>query len=161
MLLQNALRLAVALACARLVAGVLDLPHGFWVLLGTLSLMRTSAADTRGALVPAFVGTALGGAVATLLLMLVGDVPVFYAVATPVVILVGFSVGPVLGPAWTQAAMTLTFMVLFAQIAPPSGSCPPCGSSTSWWAAPWAWRRACSPGRAAATGNCAASYGTS
>ncbi|MEU7108097.1 FUSC family protein [Streptomyces sp. NPDC046215] len=123
-LLQNALRLAVALACARLVAGVLDLPHGFWVLLGTLSLMRTSAADTRGALVPAFVGTALGGAVATLLLMLVGDVPVFYAVATPVVILVGFSVGPVLGPAWTQAAMTLTFMVLFAQIAPPEWQLP-------------------------------------
>ena len=41
--LQNAVRLALGLAAARVVAGVLDLAHGFWVLLATLSLMRTSA----------------------------------------------------------------------------------------------------------------------
>ena len=39
---QNAVRLAVGLAAARLVAGLLDLSHGFWMLLATLTLMRTS-----------------------------------------------------------------------------------------------------------------------
>jgi hypothetical protein len=51
---QNAIRLAVGLAAARLIAGVLDLSHGFWMLLATLTLMRTSVAMTRAAVVPAF-----------------------------------------------------------------------------------------------------------
>ncbi|MBH1934508.1 FUSC family protein [Streptomyces sp. AV19] len=118
-LLQNAVRVAVALAAARLLAGALDLSHGFWVLLATLSLMRTSAADTRSALVPAFLGTAAGAALAAGLLYAVGDRPVYYAVLLPVVVLVGFGVGPVLGPAWMQAAMTLTFVLIFSQLAAP------------------------------------------
>ncbi|MFF7725164.1 FUSC family protein [Streptomyces sp. NPDC008001] len=114
--LQNALRLAGALACARLVVGALDLSHGFWVLLATLSLMRTSAADTRAALRPALTGTVAGAAVAALLLYAVGDHPLVYAVALPFVILVGFTLGPPLGPAWTQAAYTLAFVLVFTQL---------------------------------------------
>ena len=51
-LFQNAIRLAVGLAAARLVAGELDLSHGFWMPLATLTLMRTSVATTRAAVVP-------------------------------------------------------------------------------------------------------------
>jgi uncharacterized membrane protein YccC len=69
---QNAIRLAVGLAAARLIAGVLDLSHGFWMLLATLTLMRTSVAMTRAAVVPAFLGTAGGGLVAGLVLALAG-----------------------------------------------------------------------------------------
>ncbi|WP_144440715.1 FUSC family protein [Streptomyces roseifaciens] len=123
-LLQNALRLAIALAGARLIVGALDLPHGFWVLLTILSLMRTSAADTRGALPPAFLGVAVGAALATLMLVVVGDTPAFYIAAAPVVFLVGFGVGPVLGTAWTQAALTLVLILLFAQILPPDRHLP-------------------------------------
>ncbi|MFE5871944.1 FUSC family protein [Streptomyces roseifaciens] len=114
--LQNALRLAAALACARLLVGALDLSHGFWVLLATLSLMRTSAADTRAALAPAFAGTVAGAAVAALTLYAVGDRPLFYALALPAVVLVGFTLGPLLGPAWTQAAFTLAFVLVFTQL---------------------------------------------
>ncbi|QLE70561.1 FUSC family protein [Streptomyces rectiverticillatus] len=123
-LLQNALRLAFALAVARLIVGALDLPHGFWVLLAIISLMRTSAAGTRGALTPTFLGVAVGAALATLMLVLVGDTPAFYIAAAPVVFLVGFSVGPVLGTAWTQAALTLVLILLFAQILPPDRQLP-------------------------------------
>ncbi|MBB4927650.1 FUSC family protein [Kitasatospora kifunensis] len=123
-MLQNALRLATTLACARLVVGLLDLPHGFWVLLALLSLMRTSAADTRNAQLPALLGTIAGGALATLLLYLVGDVPAFYAAVTPVCLLVGFGVGAVLGPSWLQGAMTLCIVMLFVQILPPTLSLP-------------------------------------
>ncbi|MEU2870448.1 FUSC family protein [Streptomyces olivoreticuli] len=123
-LLQNALRSAVALAGARLVVGALDLPHGFWVLLATLSLLRTSASDTRGALLPAFLGTALGAAVAAVLVVAVGDVPAFYITVAPVVLVLGFGVGPVLGPAWVQGALTITLVVVFAQIEPPDLQIP-------------------------------------
>ncbi|WP_171170066.1 FUSC family protein, partial [Streptomyces sp. I05A-00742] len=118
-LLQNALRIACALAVARLLVGVLNLSHGFWVLLATLSTMRTSAADTRSALRPAFLGTAAGAGIAAVLLVVVGDVPVFYEAALPLVVLVGFGVGPVLGPAWMQAAMTLVFVLVFTQLSDP------------------------------------------
>ncbi|MEU5052820.1 FUSC family protein [Streptomyces sp. NPDC021096] len=114
--LQNALRVAVALAAARLLAGALGLSHGFWVLLATLSLMRTSAADTRTALRPAFLGTAAGAAVAAAMLAAVGNVPVFYAAALPVVLLVGFTVAPLLGPAYEQAVFTLVLVLLFTQL---------------------------------------------
>lgn len=123
-LLQNALRVAFALAGARLIVGVLDLPHGFWVLLAVLSLLRTSAADTRGALPPAFLGAAAGAALATLILIVVGDTPAFYIAAAPVVFLLGFSVGPVLGSAWTQAVLTLVLVLLFTQILPPDRQLP-------------------------------------
>ncbi|MFF3976160.1 FUSC family protein [Streptomyces sp. NPDC001828] len=123
-LLQNALRGAIALFGARLIVGALDLPHGFWALLTTLSLMRTSASDTRGALLPAFVGTAAGAVVATAVVMLVGDVPAFYIAVAPVVFLVGFAVGPLLGPAWTQGALTLTLVVIFAQVVPTNARLP-------------------------------------
>ncbi|MEU5424669.1 FUSC family protein [Streptomyces olivoreticuli] len=114
--LQNALRVAAALACARLLVGALGLAHGFWVLLATLSLMRTSAADTRAGLGPAFAGTAVGAAVAAGLLYLVGEVPLFYAVALLVVVLVGFTVAPLLGPAWIQGVFTLAFVLIFTQL---------------------------------------------
>ncbi|MCC2276355.1 FUSC family protein [Streptomyces sp. ET3-23] len=115
-LLQNSVRLAVALAVARLIAGALSLPHGFWVLLAVLGLMRTSAADTRTALVPAVVGTAVGAAFSTALLIAVGDRPLFYAAVTPVAFLIGFTVCPLLRPWWTQAMVTFAMVLLFGQI---------------------------------------------
>ncbi|MEV7598904.1 FUSC family protein [Kitasatospora sp. NPDC089797] len=115
-LFQNAVRLAVALAVARLVVGALDLPHGFWVLLALLSLMRTSAADTRTALVPSVVGTVGGALVSVAMLTLVGHNPAFYAVVTPIAFLVGFTVCPLLKPWWIQGMITLAMVLIFGQV---------------------------------------------
>ncbi len=114
---QGALRLAAALAAARLLAGILDLSHGFWVLLTILTVLRASAAETRSALRPAIVGTALGSVVAAALLV-AGVPPTAYAVALPVVMLVGFAAGPLLGPGWAQCLFTLVITFVFAQVAP-------------------------------------------
>jgi uncharacterized membrane protein YccC len=114
---QGALRLAVALAAARLLAGVLDLSHGFWVLLATLTLLRTSAAETRSALRPALVGT-LAGAVLAGVLLVFGAQPEVYVVALPPVMLIGFAAGPLLGMGWAQALFTLVIALVFAQVAP-------------------------------------------
>ena len=115
--LHSALRLAVALAAARVVAGTLQLTHGFWVLLATLTVLRTSAADTRIALRPAVLGT-IAGAVVSGLLTLVVDEPIAYAVVLPVTMVLAFGVGRLLGPVWEQALFTLLLTVVFAQLAP-------------------------------------------
>ena len=114
---QGALRLAAALAVARLLAGVLDLSHGFWVLLTILTVLRTSAAETRSALRPALVGT-VAGSVAAAGLLLVGSEPRVYAVVLPVAMLIGFAAGPLLGLGWAQALFTLVIALVFAQLAP-------------------------------------------
>jgi Fusaric acid resistance protein-like len=116
--LQNAVRLGVGLAVARAVAGVLDLSHGFWVLLATLSLMRTSALANRAVLPRAFAGTVGGALVAAGLLALVGpDIEVF-AWALPLVMVLAFAAGPLFGVAAAQGGFTVVVAMLFAQVAP-------------------------------------------
>ncbi|MEV8097199.1 FUSC family protein [Kitasatospora sp. NPDC085879] len=117
---QNAVRTAAALAAARLLVGGLDLTHGFWVLLATLTLMRTTAADTGMALRPALTGTLCGAAATAVMLMLVGDRPLFYAVALPGTMLTAFTLGPILGLAWAQGTFTIAVAMVFAQLAPAS-----------------------------------------
>jgi Fusaric acid resistance protein-like len=117
---QNAIRLAVGLAAARLVAGVLDLSHGFWMLLATLTLMRTSVATTRAAVIPAFLGTVGGGLVAALVLAVAGADSTVYEVAFPLVMVLALAAGPLAGPIAGQAMFTLLVAMLFAQMAPVS-----------------------------------------
>jgi len=117
---QNAIRLAVGLAAARLIAGVLDLSHGFWMLLATLTLMRTSVATTRAAVVPAFLGTIAGGLVAALVLTVTGANSTVYEVAFPFVMVIALAAGPLAGPVVGQAMFTLLVAMLFAQMAPVS-----------------------------------------
>ncbi|MEV4656286.1 FUSC family protein [Micromonospora sp. NPDC049301] len=115
--LHSSLRLAVALAVARVAAGLFQLTHGFWVLLATLTVLRTSAADTRTALRPAVLGT-IAGAVVSGGLMLVVREPIVYAVALPFALMLAFGVGGLLGPVWQQALFTLLLTFVFAQLAP-------------------------------------------
>jgi Fusaric acid resistance protein-like len=116
--LQNAVRLAVGLALARVIAGVLDLSHGFWVLLATLSLIRTSAVADRAVLPRAFAGTVGGALIAAGLLTLVGPDVEIFAWALPLVMVLAFAAGPLFGVAAAQGGFTVVVAMLFAQIAP-------------------------------------------
>jgi uncharacterized membrane protein YccC len=115
---QNAIRLGLGLAAARLAAGLLDLSHGFWVLLATLTLMRTSIVATRASMIPAFVGTVIGGLAMAVVLGLAGGDSVVYEVAFPLILIPALAAGPVAGPIAGQALFTLLVALLFAQIAP-------------------------------------------
>ena len=117
---QGAVRVALALAAARLVAGALDLQHGFWVLLATLTLMRSRAADTRTALTPVVTGTVVGALAAAALLVVVGADIEVYAIALPPTMLLAFAIGALLGPAWAQGLFTLFIAMAFTQLAPAS-----------------------------------------
>ena len=114
---QGALRLAAALAAARLLAGILDLSHGFWVLLTILTVLRASASETRSALRPALVGTVIGSVFAAGLLV-IGLNPTAYAVILPLVMILGFSAGPLIGMGWAQALFTVVITLVFAQVTP-------------------------------------------
>ncbi|MFD7029541.1 FUSC family protein [Streptomyces sp. NPDC059917] len=115
---QNAVRISLALAAARTVAGVESLPHGFWAMLAVLSLTRTTAAQTRATVRLALTGTLVGALVTAALLTLVGGRTTVYAVALPFVMLVAFTVGPVRGVGWSQGMFTLVVSFVFAQLAP-------------------------------------------
>ncbi|MFE6826586.1 FUSC family protein [Streptomyces sp. NPDC057690] len=115
---QNALRSACGLALARLVAGSLDLSHGFWVLLTVLTLGRTTAGATWSAVRAAVVGTLAGALAAGLLLIGAGQATDVYAYLLVPMMLIAFAVGPLEGPAWAQGLFTLVVSTAFAQIAP-------------------------------------------
>ncbi|GAA4807383.1 FUSC family protein [Actinomycetospora chlora] len=116
--LQNAVRLGVGLALARLVAGELDLSHGLWVLLATLTLMRTSVTSTRATLLPAIVGTTAGAVVAAGLLEVVGQHTLVYALLFPVLCVAAVLAGQLIGMIAAQACFTVLVAALFAQLAP-------------------------------------------
>nr|WP_262346586.1 FUSC family protein [Streptomyces sp. QL37] len=115
---QNAARIALGLAAARLVAGSLDLSHGFWVLLAVLTLGRTTVGATWQAVRRALAGNAVGALVAGALLIGLGSHTDAYAALLAPVMLVGFSLGPMLGIACTQGLFTLVVATAFAQLAP-------------------------------------------
>ncbi|WP_411102924.1 FUSC family protein [Streptomyces sp. cmx-4-9] len=115
---QNAVRISLALAAARTVAGVESLPHGFWAMLAVLSLTRTTAAQTRTAVRHALAGTLLGALAAAAVLASVGGRTTVYAIALPVVMFVAFLVGPVRGVGWAQGMFTVVVSFAFAQLAP-------------------------------------------
>lgn len=115
---QNACRFALGLAAARAIAGILDLQHGFWVLLATLTLTRTTSLETWSAVRQALLGTLVGAVLAAGLLAAVHDRNTVYAVILPVVMLLAFTAGPLRGLAWAQGGFTLVVATLFAQVTP-------------------------------------------
>ncbi|MGW6709648.1 FUSC family protein [Streptomyces sp. NPDC054956] len=116
-LFQNAVRLGLALAVARAVAGLVSLPHGFWAMLAVLSLTRTTAVQTRATVRLALIGTCVGALAAGGILALAGESSVLYEIVLPPLMLVAFCVGG-RGVGWAQAMFTLVIAMAFAQLAP-------------------------------------------
>ncbi|MFI0960459.1 FUSC family protein [Streptomyces sp. NPDC021080] len=117
-LFQNAVRTALGLGAARLVAGVLGLEHGFWVLLAVLTLGRTTAGATWSTVRSAAVGTLVGALAAGALIFEAGGTVEVYAAVLVPAMFVAFSVGPIAGPAWAQGLFTLVVAAAFSQLAP-------------------------------------------
>ena len=114
----NSLRGALALAAAVAVADVSGVQHAFWVVLGTLSVLRTSAASTGGTAWRALAGTVVGFVVGALLLLAIGTGQTALWVAFPVAVLVA-AYAPGTTPFLVgQAAFTVTIVVLFNLLAP-------------------------------------------
>jgi uncharacterized membrane protein YccC len=114
----NSLRASVALAAAVLVADVSGVQHGFWVVLGTLSVLRTNAASTESTALRALGGTVIGFVVGALLLLGIGtSTPALWA-ALPIAIAVAAYAPGTLPFAFGQAAFTIVIVVLFNLLVP-------------------------------------------
>jgi uncharacterized membrane protein YccC len=114
----NSLRGALALAAAVAVADLSTVQHGFWVVLGTLSVLKTSASTTGATALRALGGTVIGFALGALLLEGIGTSQTALWVALPIAILIT-AYAPGTTPFLVgQAAFTVTIVVLFNLLVP-------------------------------------------
>jgi uncharacterized membrane protein YccC len=114
----NSARASVALAAAVLVADVSGVQHGFWVVLGTLSVLRTNAASTESTALRALGGTVIGFVIGALLLLGIGSsTPALWA-ALPIAIAVAAYAPGTLPFLAGQAAFTVVIVVLFNLLVP-------------------------------------------
>jgi uncharacterized membrane protein YccC len=116
--LHNSLRGAAALGLAVLVADVSSVQHGFWVVFGTLSVLRSNALSTGQNLLRALAGTAIGFVVGGALVYLIGTNTTLLWLLLPCVVLFAGLAPATISFAAGQAAFTLTLLILFNLIAP-------------------------------------------
>jgi uncharacterized membrane protein YccC len=115
---RNSLRGAAALAGAVAIADALKLQHGFWVVLGTLSVLRSNATTTGATVVRALIGTVAGFAIGSALVVGIGSNTAVLWAVLPVAVLVA-AYAPGTAPfAVGQAAFTVTIFVLYNLIVP-------------------------------------------
>jgi hypothetical protein len=114
----NSLRGSLALAVAVLVADVSGVQHGFWVVLGTLSVLRTNAASTESTALRALGGTVLGFVLGALLLLGIGTSTPALWTALPIALAIAAYAPGTLPFAFGQAAFTVVVVVLFNLLQP-------------------------------------------
>jgi uncharacterized membrane protein YccC len=115
---RSSARGAIALALAVAVADLTGVQHGFWVVLGTLSVLRTNAASTGSTVLRALAGTVVGFAVGAALTLAIGTGHNTLWIILPIAVLVA-SYAPGTAPfAVGQAAFTVFVIVLFNLLAP-------------------------------------------
>jgi hypothetical protein len=114
----NSLRAAVALGTAVAVADLSSVQHGFWVVLGTLSVLRGNATATGSTALRALGGTLIGFVVGGALLVAIGSSTTALWIVLPFAVFVA-AYAPGTAPfAVGQAAFTVTVAVLFNLLAP-------------------------------------------
>jgi uncharacterized membrane protein YccC len=116
--LRNSVRGAVGLALAVLVAELSGVQHSFWVVLGTLSVLRSSALNTGQNVLRAVVGTTVGVAVGSALLVPIGSDTNLLWFLLPLAILVAGVAPAAISFAAGQAGFTVVLVILFNIIQP-------------------------------------------
>ena len=114
----NAVRGAAGLAIAVFIAQRTGLQHGFWVVLGTLSVLRSNALGTGWSVLTALAGTAVGIVIGALLVIGIGTHTAVLWGVLPVAVLFAAYAPRAISFAAGQAAFTVTLFVLFNIIQP-------------------------------------------
>ncbi|MGH3415908.1 MAG: FUSC family protein, partial [Actinocrinis sp.] len=116
--LRNSVRGAIGLGLAVLVANLTGVQHSFWVVLGTLSVLRSSALNTGQNVLRAVVGTSAGFLIGSLLLVPIGhDTNLLWFLLPPAILLAGIAPAAISFAAG-QAGFTLVLVILFNIIQP-------------------------------------------
>jgi len=115
---RNALRGAAGVSLAVFIGEVASLQHSFWVVLATLSVLRSNALGTGSTILQALAGTAAGIVVGGALVAAIGtDEAVLWAMLPPAVLL-GAYAPRAISFAAGQAGFTIVLLVLFNLIQP-------------------------------------------
>jgi uncharacterized membrane protein YccC len=115
---QNSVRGAIGLAVAVYIAQRSGLQHGFWVVLGTLSVLRSNALGTGWSVLSALAGTAVGIVAGALIVIGIGTHEAVLWAVLPVAILLAAYAPRAISFAAGQAGFTVVLFILFNIIQP-------------------------------------------
>jgi uncharacterized membrane protein YccC len=115
---RNALRTGLGLALAVAVTHLFPVEHGFWVVLGALSVLRSSALTTGTKMLRAVLGTGIGFVLGAMLIGVVGVDPAVLWILMPVVVFGSAFVPEVASFTAGQAAFTMMVLIFFNLIVP-------------------------------------------
>jgi uncharacterized membrane protein YccC len=115
---QNSIRGAAGLAIAVYIAQRTGLQHGFWVVLGTLSVLRSNALGTGWSVLSALAGTAVGIVIGALLVIGIGTHEAVLWGVLPVAVLLAAYAPWAISFAAGQAGFTVVLFILFNLIQP-------------------------------------------
>jgi hypothetical protein len=112
------LRTGLGLASAVAVTHLFPVEHGFWVVLGALSVLRSSALTTGTKMVRAVLGTGIGFVLGAALISVVGVDPAVLWILMPLVVFGSAFVPEVASFTAGQAAFTMMVLIFFNLIVP-------------------------------------------
>jgi len=116
--LQDSLRVAIGLAIAVFVARTLGFSHAFWVVLGTIQVLRSTALGTGRTIVLAVVGNVIGVVIGGLFAVAAGDHPALMWAAFPIAVFGAAYAATTIGFMLSQAAFTINLIIVFNLISP-------------------------------------------
>ena len=115
---RNSLRGAVGLALAVYIAQRTGVQHGFWVVLGTLSVLRSNALNTGRSIVSALAGTAIGIVLGAVLVIGIGTHEAVLWAVLPIAVFLAAYAPRAISFAAGQAGFTVVLILLFNIIQP-------------------------------------------
>jgi uncharacterized membrane protein YccC len=116
--LHGSLRTALGLALSVFLARTLGLSHAFWVVLGTLTVLRSNALGTGRSTLEALLGSVIGFAAGGLFAVLAGNDTVLMWIAMPIAIFFASYAASAIGFVTGQAAFTVAVIIIFNLISP-------------------------------------------
>jgi uncharacterized membrane protein YccC len=116
--LQASLRVAIGLALAVWVARSFGFSHGFWVVLGTIQVLRSNALGTGRTIILAVLGNVIGVVIGGLFAAVAGNHPALMWIAFPIAVFGAAYSATTIGFMLSQAAFTINLIVVFNLISP-------------------------------------------
>ncbi|HEV7420214.1 MAG TPA: FUSC family protein [Mycobacterium sp.] len=115
---RNSLRTGLGLALAVAITHVFPVQHGFWVVLGAMSVLRSSALTTGTRVLRAVTGTGIGFVLGALFIELMGVDPAVMWATLPIVAFGSAYVPEVASFVAGQAMFTMMVLIIFNVIVP-------------------------------------------
>ena len=116
--LQGSLRVAIGLTIAVWVARTFGFSHGFWVVLGTIQVLRSNALGTGRTVVLAVLGNVIGVVIGGMFALVAGNHPALMWIAFPIAVFGAAYSATTVGFMLSQAAFTINLIVVFNLISP-------------------------------------------